>query len=1370
MKMGKCKKSLLAAIIAAAFLVQSSGGSVLAEMGNEAQPAKVEQTIPDESQEQAENPEENTQEGEKSEADTLSADESSQEEGENSEADEKAEEGGFMEEDTQLPEDIITETADTEFVSDEESFSDLAEDFFEDTLEETDAGISLYATPQNFVQEGSPVKSGAGGFIPVTIGDRSYSSKYVKLGHNEDTQVIPWNNAGNNVIVGRRTEGSGAGTYFVPQNASAKGKFGFRVTNAGYNQKENVKLDMLFTCTNYSDYTYDYKGNKVDDIYPMIGIGEGKEFWIIFKPNLSDVELKVDIVKSGTSTPVAGNYRFRWLDIDMYQRFGFKIQNGIVGNKYATRNSVVNVVTKNIFSKSYEVLTAPAEEIKGEVPENTVVYELDNSSGFYLAILPSGYDGYSTSGKSSIKSTYEEVKAGATQYSTGLNWDAKAYGPIEYPTLSKKVGNDLKAQGTSNVLPSSTAAFYYTLQTEVPEEYPAYYYNEFLVTDALPQGVDYNNYAAVKNMSSGADVSSWFSITSQGDTVKFQATAAALTNADFYGKAYEFQIGVKMDPTEIAPVYSGDNYSYEIKNKASLLCRHQNMAEDTSWTNEVKTAYTGKKNHVQPVGVKKYTAAAGSDSWKESLVVPEGDNGYRYKLSVDVPMNEFGGYMESFEITDTLPDGVHLVKDSVEIYGAYPARAEQDFQVLAGDKNLSIKAVPQALANASFYNKHYDVFFSATVNTAEISPSYNGTTATYGIQNSFLLTTKQKGDGQTERISSNTVTDKIEVPRKDPGVPQKWIVSEDGLVVQKEYEGRDVQALFEIQQKIPAAAKEWKIKKISIKDELADCLELQSARVFCQDRELAAFQNTPDSQNGWKLELSGRQITISSDGELLESLYGQELKIRLEVSLKKDCNLDGYYKANQTPEILEAHIYNTAETEIQWEQGTPDSVKKTSEPTELILREGVPKGRIAVKKTNQNGESLGDAVFQIITAEDIYSAAGMELMKAGAIADTIVTDENGTATSKELYVGKYIVKEVKPPAGYVIDPEGKNVEIKRKVTGGTLEQATFSDEETLVKVRKVSQTEDDETKKTGIPETKFLLWKDGEGKENAKEYVTDEDGWIQIKGLCPGTYFLQEIEVPAGYVPDFTEHRFVMEENGLVQQEQGHVIEVENAYTKAEFLKTDKATGKAVAGATLQLADTSGNVMDTWISEEKPHRINRLPEGEYILTELEAPEGYKKGKPVTCEIKSEAKTQNFLITDVKLVTVTVEKVLHREEIVWAQGNPVFTFCLKGTDLDGESNTFYDTVEFTREEENEQGDIKKNIIFTVPAGEYVATEEKTIRYVLEKIDNVVNGVTGEQSVRFQLGNNLDGRAAFTNKKITDKELTDTDFVRNTVISR
>ena len=45
-------------------------------------------------------------------------------------------------------------------------------------------------------------------------------------------------------------------------------------------------------------------------------------------------------------------------------------------------------------------------------------------------------------------------------------------------------------------------------------------------------------------------VTSWFSISTDGDVINFQATQAALSQADFYGKTYEFQIKVRMDPTE----------------------------------------------------------------------------------------------------------------------------------------------------------------------------------------------------------------------------------------------------------------------------------------------------------------------------------------------------------------------------------------------------------------------------------------------------------------------------------------------------------------------------------------------------------------------------------------------------------------------------------------------------------------------------------------------------------------------------------------------------------------------------------------------------------------------------------------------------
>ena len=92
-------------------------------------------------------------------------------------------------------------------------------------------------------------------------------------------------------------------------------------------------------------------------------------------------------------------------------------------------------------------------------------------------------------------------------------------------------------------------------------------------------------------------------------------------------------------------------------------------------------------------------------------------------------------------------------------------------------------------------------------------------------------------------------------------------------------------------------------------------------------------------------------------------------------------------------------------------------------------------------------------------------------------------------------------------------------------------------------------------------------------------------------------------------------------------------------------------TGEAVAGAVMQLTDKSGKVIDTWTSGKTAHRINKLPAGEYVLTEITAPSGYKKGKPVICTVKSTSGVQKFQMTDVKMVTLTINKILHGDEIV-----------------------------------------------------------------------------------------------------------------------
>ena len=63
-----------------------------------------------------------------------------------------------------------------------------------------------------------------------------------------------------------------------------------------------------------------------------------------------------------------------------------------------------------------------------------------------------------------------------------------------------------------------------------------------------------------------------------------------------------------------------------------------------------------------------------------------------------------------------------------------------------------------------------------------------------------------------------------------------------------------------------------------------------------------------------------------------------------------------------------------------------------------------------------------------------------------------------------------------------------------------------------------------------------------------------------MEGLSPATYCIQETAVPAGYVLDNTVHKFTVDANGLVKNEQGYTMVIENRYIKAEFLKTDKVT------------------------------------------------------------------------------------------------------------------------------------------------------------------------------------------------------------------
>lgn len=68
-------------------------------------------------------------------------------------------------------------------------------------------------------------------------------------------------------------------------------------------------------------------------------------------------------------------------------------------------------------------------------------------------------------------------------------------------------------------------------------------------------------------------------------------------------------------------------------------------------------------------------------------------------------------------------------------------------------------------------------------------------------------------------------------------------------------------------------------------------------------------------------------------------------------------------------------------------------------------------GQITITKTGENNKKLSGAVFEIKAAKDIKTAGGTTLVAANTVVDTVTTDGNGSAASKQLELGQYIVKE-----------------------------------------------------------------------------------------------------------------------------------------------------------------------------------------------------------------------------------------------------------------------------------------------------------------------------------------------------------------------
>lgn len=287
--------------------------------------------------------------------------------------------------------------------------------------------------------------------------------------------------------------------------------------------------------------------------------------------------------------------------------------------------------------------------------------------------------------------------------------------------------------------------------------------------------------------------------------------------------------------------------------------------------------------------------------------------------------------------------------------------------------------------------------------------------------------------------------------------------------------------------------------------------------------------------------------------------------------------------------------------------------------------------------------SLSGATYQVIAAEDIYTGDGTLRVAAGTVVADMTTDSNGIATTGELYLGTYRVVETEAPYGFTLNEEEQLVELTYagQEISITSSSASYVNDRQKLEISAVKEMEQDELYGIGmngeITAVSFGLY----AKEDivaVDESVIPADGLLEIafadengsitfnSDLPFGSYYVKELTTDIHYNLSDTVYQFEFSYCGQDTAVQRAYLSSESIpntikYGRIEGLKVNDEVAdgeeRGMAGATFgiflegTMELTADNAITTVVSDENGEfAFEKVPYGDFIVMELEAPEGY----------------------------------------------------------------------------------------------------------------------------------------------------------------
>lgn len=375
------------------------------------------------------------------------------------------------------------------------------------------------------------------------------------------------------------------------------------------------------------------------------------------------------------------------------------------------------------------------------------------------------------------------------------------------------------------------------------------------------------------------------------------------------------------------------------------------------------------------------------------------------------------------------------------------------------------------------------------------------------------------------------------------------------------------------------------------------------------------------------------------------------------------------YILDSTPVYFDITAENTSEengvTIVKAEKkNTPQKGTITVEKTGEIFSNVTLSGEeVIIYQPEYSASGLAGAVFEIYADENITTPDGTVRAKKDELVATLKTNSKGTATSKQLYLGKYRVVEKTSPYGFILNRTVNHIELtyagqNEKVTNTS---TSFTNYRQKVEIDLTKILEQNEKFSIGnndeILNVSFGLYAD-EDLKAANGTVIPKDGLLEIiscdeKGKAQfttdipiGSYYVKEISTDNHYILSDKKYPVVFEYAGQdvatvhISVNDGESIENEIIYGTIKGLKIDRETGENIAGTLFGLFGINETefteetaILIAESNDEGIFEFTDVPYGEYIVRELKPAEGY---------LPNEENYQVTVSEDEEVIEITVE--------------------------------------------------------------------------------------------------------------------------------